>query len=103
MKKLSRAVTLRSANAAALALASRRRATAAQAGPISAIFLTRSRMPAKSALASAEPGVLGFGRGPPRHGGETRADIGHLLDPLANAGEIGIGLDAAPRMDVERA
>ena len=36
--------------------ASRRRATAAKAGPISAIFFTRSRMPAKSALASIPQG-----------------------------------------------
>ena len=53
---LSRAVTLFPACSAAMALASRRRATASNAGPMSAIFFTRSRMPAKSALASMPQG-----------------------------------------------
>src|SRR6202042_2242612 len=35
-------------------------------------------------------------------GGEGRADIGHLLHPLADAGEIGIGLDPAGGVDIER-
>ena len=46
---------------------------------------------------------IGLGLAPPRHGGERRADIGHLLDPLADAGEIGVGLDAARPVDIERA
>ena len=46
---------------------------------------------------------IGLGFAAARHGGESRADIGHLLHPLADAGEIGIGLDAARRMDIERA
>ncbi len=46
---------------------------------------------------------IGLGLAAARDGGKGRADIGHLLHPLANAGEIGIGLDAARQMDVERA
>ena len=35
--------------------------------------------------------------------GECRADVRHLLHPLADAGEVGIGLDAARPMDIKRA
>ncbi len=46
---------------------------------------------------------VGLGFAALGHGGEGRADIGHLLHALADAGKIGIGLDAARQMDVERA
>ena len=47
-------------------------------------------------------GGIGLGLAAPGDRGEGGADIGHLLHPLADTGEIGIGLDAARRMDIER-
>ncbi len=45
---------------------------------------------------------IGLGLAAPRHGGERGSDIGHLLHPLADAGKVGIGLNAAGQMNVER-
>src|SRR5262249_59713953 len=45
---------------------------------------------------------IGLGLAAARHRRKGRADIGHFLHPLADAGEIGIGFDAAGQMDVQR-
>ena len=39
----------------------------------------------------------------PRGRFEGRADIGHLLDALADGGEVGEGFDAARRLQIKRA
>jgi len=57
MYQLSRAVTALPSASAARALASRRFAVLSKAGPMSAIFCTRARMAAKSALASTPQGA----------------------------------------------
>src|SRR5262249_24716568 len=48
-------------------------------------------------------GGFGLGLAPPRHRLEGRADVGHLLHALADAGEIGVGLVAAGTAEIERA
>src|SRR5262244_2249440 len=51
-------------------------------------------------------GFLGrfrLGLAPSRHRLEGRADVRHLLHPLADAGEIGVGLVAAGTAEIERA
>ena len=45
---------------------------------------------------------ISLGLAPARDRGEGQPDIGHLLDPLADAGEIGVGLDAARPVDIQR-
>ena len=57
MNQLSRAVTLLPSASAARALPSRRLAVNSNAGPMSAIFCTRARIAAKSALASTPHGA----------------------------------------------
>ena len=50
---------------------------------------------ARGHLVAGLLGGLRLGLAPARHRLEGRADVGHLPHPLADAGEIGVGLDAA--------
>ena len=45
---------------------------------------------------------IGLGLATPRYRGKGRTDIGHLLHPLADAGKIRVGFNAARRVDIER-
>ena len=58
---------------------------------------------ARGHLAVGVLGGLRLGLAPARHRLEGRADVGHLLHPLADAGEIRIGLVAARAAEIERA
>ena len=58
---------------------------------------------ARGDLAIGLGGGIGLGLAAARHRRKGRTDVGHFLHPLANAGEIGIGFDAARQMDVQRA
>src|SRR5262249_60676078 len=58
---------------------------------------------ARRTLAIVLPLRFGFGLAPARHRLEGGTDVGHLLPPLADAGEIGVGFDAARSVEVERA
>ena len=58
---------------------------------------------ARGHLVAGLLGGVGLGLAPARHRLEGGADIGHLLHPLADAGEVGVGLVAARPVHVERA
>ena len=58
---------------------------------------------ARGHLVAGLLGGLRLGLAPARHRLEGRADVGHLLHPLADAGEVGVGLVAAGAVEIERA
>jgi hypothetical protein len=58
---------------------------------------------ARGDLAIGLLGGLGLGLAAAGDRLERRADVGHLLHPLADAGEVGIGLVAARTAEIERA
>ena len=58
---------------------------------------------ARGDLAAGLLGGLGLGLAPARHRLERRRDVGHLLDALADAGDVGAALRSARARDVNRA
>lgn len=58
---------------------------------------------ARSDLAARVLGGLRLGLTAARHRFERRRDVGHLLDALAHAGDVGCALHAARPADVDRA
>ena len=52
---------------------------------------------------SASSAAVRLGFAPPRGGFESRANIGHLLDALADGGEVGVRFGAAGRVVIDAA